>query len=118
MKVSRSQRLSSEYQKEIAHIISTTLKYHNPEINGLISVTKADVATDLKNATVFISIYGVSDEKKQQTFNIIKDSAGFIRHELSLVMNMRTVPTLHFMLDESLAYGDKIDKIIKQIHKD
>ena len=51
MKSLRGQRLSSEYQKAVYEVISTKLKYKTDKIRGIVSVTKADVSPDLKNAS-------------------------------------------------------------------
>ena len=116
MKVSRSSRLNGEYQKEISEIIRTRLKDKEPKLSGIISVTEADVAPDLKTAKVYISIYAKDEAEKLASFDIISANAGFIRHELAQVMTMRTVPELHFFVDDSMEYGDKIDRILKGIH--
>ena len=46
----RTDRLNGELQKEIAAIIAGELKDRDPRITGLVSVTEADVAPDLKTA--------------------------------------------------------------------
>ena len=112
MKNSRGERLSGEFQKEISSIISNKLRNKFPELSAIISVTEADVATDLKSAKIFISIFDTNEEKSKNSFNIIKQNAGFIRHELSQIMHLRTIPELRFHLDESMEYGAKIDKIL------
>lgn len=117
MQSMRGKRLSGEYQKAVYEIISTKLKFKSSEIKGLVSVTKADVSPDLKNAKIYISVYGKSSEEEAATFAEIQKNAGFIRHELAQIMTMRTVPELHFIIDDSMEYGDKIDRIIKEIHE-
>ena len=89
MKHSRTDRLDSEYQKEISKIISGALKDREPEIKGIVSVTEAHVAPDLKTAKIFISVFAVDSEQKNKTFSVIRDNAGFIRRELARVMNTR-----------------------------
>ncbi|MBQ8884848.1 MAG: 30S ribosome-binding factor RbfA [Clostridia bacterium] len=118
MKVSRTSRLNGEYRKEISEIIRTKLKDRVPQLKGLISVTEADVAPDLKTAKIYVSIYGVDETEKQKTFDALQNSAGFIRRELAAVMRMRTVPALTFLLDGSMAYGSKMDELFKKIHVD
>ncbi len=117
MKVSRTSRLNGEYQKEISEIIRR-LKDRNTELKGLISVTEADVAPDLKTAIVYVSIYGGSAEDAKRSFEILQENAGYIRHELSQVMRMRTVPALTFRMDGSMEYGSKMDELFKKIKKD
>lgn len=117
MKGLRGERLSSQFREEIYNAISTDLRNKYPELSAIISVTQADVAPDLKSARVYISIYDTDAEKKQNSFNIIVKNAGYVRHKLSQILHLRTVPELRFALDESMEYGEKIDKLLKEIEK-
>ena len=115
MKSLRGERLSAEYQKAVYEVISTSLKNKTNNIKGLVSVTGADVSPDLKNAKIYVSILAKNDEEEKATFDEICAHAGFIRHELAHMMRSRTVPELRFFCDESMDYGDKIDRLIKEI---
>ncbi len=112
MKVSRTSRLNGEYQKEIS-VILRRLKDRAPDLKGMISVTEADVAPDLKTAYIYVSIYGASEEETKRSFALLQQNAGFIRHELAQVMRMRTVPALTFRMDGSMSYGSKMDELFK-----
>ena len=114
MKVSRTSRLNGEYQKEISEILRR-LKDRATGLKGLISVTEVDVAPDLKTAYAYVSIYGVNAEETKRTFETLQENAGFIRHELSKVMRMRTVPAITFRMDGSMGYGAKMDELFKSI---
>ena len=114
MKVSRTSRLNGEYQKEISAIIRR-MKDRTPDLKGLISVTEADVAPDLKTAYVYVSIYGVNEEEAKTSLKALQNAAGYIRHELAQVMRMRTVPALTFRTDSSMSYGSKMDELFKSI---
>ena len=46
---------------------------------------------------------------------VLQENAGFIRHELSQVMRMRTVPSITFKMDGSMVYGSKMDELFKKI---
>ena len=115
MKGLRGERLSSQFREEIYNVIATDLKNKYPQLSAIISVINADVAPDLKSCKVYISIYDVNEEKRRASFDIISENAGHIRHELSKVLRIRTVPELRFILDDSMEYGDKIDKLLKGI---
>lgn len=117
MKNSRGERLSVEFRKEISSIISNQLRNKYPELSAIISVTEADVAPDLKSAKVYISIFDTNEEKAANSFNLVKENAGFIRHELAQVMRLRTVPELRIHKDDSMEYGTKIDKILNDLEK-
>lgn len=114
----RTQRLDSEYQREIAKIISGALKDKEPEMKGIVSVTEADVAPDLKTAKIYISVFSGDASADRRTFDIVKENAGFIRHELAQVMRMRTVPVLTFCADGSMEYGSKMDELFSKLHKE
>ncbi len=118
MKGSRTQRLDSVYQQEIAAILSGSFKNKVPDFKGLVSVTSCSVSPDLKTAKVYVSIYAANAEQKASVFATIKENAGFIRHELSQVMRMRTVPALTFLTDDSMEYGAKMDELFSKLHKD
>ncbi len=116
MKGNRGKRLSGEFQKEISSVISQKLKNKHPELSAIISVTDTDIAPDLKSAKIYISIFDPNEEKRQDSFEIIRQNAGFIRHELAMVMRLRTVPELRFIFDESMEHGSKIDKMLEDLN--
>ncbi len=118
MKGVRGERLAGEFQKEISSVISGRLRSDYPRLSAIISVTSVDVAPDLKSAKVYVSIYDPDKERAADSLAILKESAGVIRHELSKVMRLRTVPEIRIKLDESMEYGEKIDRIINELEKD
>lgn len=110
----RFERINEEYKKEISNIIDNKLK--NPNVTGLISVTKVKVTADLKYAKVYVSI--LNSKNIKETLAGLKKSAGFVRSELARTVNLRNTPEIIFELDESLEYGARIDSILKDIMKD
>ena len=114
----RTERLDSEYRKEISAVLAGALKNRAPDLKGLISVTEVSVAPDLKTAKVYVSIYAPSDEDKRHDLSTLRANAGFVRHELAQVMRMRTVPELTFLEDRSMEYGSKMDELLASIKKD
>lgn len=117
MKVTRTDRLDSEYRKEISAILAGALKNREPRLRGIVSVTEADVAPDLKTAKIYVSVYAVTPGEKEETLRLIRENAGFIRRELAGVMRMRTVPALTFLEDKSMEYGAKMDDIFARLHE-
>ena len=106
-------RVNSEIQKAISHIISYEIK--NPLIKGLITVTKVDTTNDLDQSKVYLSIY--EEETREEVFNQIKHSAGFIRRELAKAVDLRKVPFLTFYLDDSYNYSENIENKLEEIEK-
>ncbi|MEG2381917.1 MAG: 30S ribosome-binding factor RbfA, partial [Oscillospiraceae bacterium] len=94
-------RINEEYRREISNVLDQKLK--NPNITGLLSVTKVKVTQDLKYATVYVSI--LNSKNIKDTLAGLKKSSGYIRTELAKKINLRNTPEIVFELDESMEYG-------------
>lgn len=108
----RSQRVSDLLREEIADIIFYKLK--DPRI-GFITVTGVDVTDDLKMAFVYISV--LKEEEKKATLDILNTAKSFIRSDLSKRLRMKSIPSLEFRLDTSVEYGDRIERLLREIKK-
>ena len=96
-------------KQEIADILMRKIK--DPRI-GFVTVTDVDLSDDLKNAKVFISIYGGD---KEATFKGLKSATAFIRSELGKRMRMRCVPELLFRFDSTVEQGAHIMELLREI---
>lgn len=103
--------VNAEIQKAISEIIN--YKLANPNINGIISVVNVDTTADYEYSKIYVSVF-TPNGNKEDVFNQIKHSAGFIRRELASMVNMRQVPYLQFHLDNSLEQHDIIENLIAQ----
>ena len=106
--------INAEIQKGISYIINYELQ--NPLINGIITVSKVDTSHNLESCKVYISIY--DKEKREEVFNQIRHSAGYIRKALCKKLDLRIVPFLTFYLDETADYGERIDETINKINEE
>jgi ribosome-binding factor A len=109
----RSQRVSDLIREEIADIIMNKVK--DPRL-GFVTVTGAKITEDLKIATVYISV--LKEEEKETTLEMLNSAKGFIRAELAKRLRMKFIPSLTFRIDESLEYGTRIEKLLKEIKKE
>jgi ribosome-binding factor A len=107
-------RINDEIMKEISNILRSDIK--DPRVGIVTSVSKVDTTNDLKYCKVYISILG-DDEKRKETMDVIKKASGFIRSLVARRINLRITPEFTFILDDSLDYSFKIDKILKDIQK-
>lgn len=110
----RMGRIDEEMKKEISHIITYDLK--DPDITGLISVTKVKVSGDLSQAKVYVSMINAKNNKK--VLAALKKSSGFVRTEVARKINLRQTPEIIFVFDDSIEYGARIDSILKDVMKD
>ena len=75
----RLSRVNEELKKELSNIISYELK--NPNVTGMISVTKVKITPDFKYAKVYVSI--LNSKNTNKTMEGLKESAGFMRSKLA-----------------------------------
>ena len=106
-------RINEELMKAISHIITYELK--NPDVTGMISVTRCKVTPDLKYAKVYVSL--LNSKNVEKTMQGLKNSAGFIRSQVAKTINLRITPEIVFEYDDSIEHGEKIDNILKEISK-
>lgn len=109
----RSQRVSDLIREEIADIIMNKVK--DPRL-GFVTVTGAKITEDLKIATIYLSI--LKEEEKETTIEMLNSAKGFIRAELAKRLKMKFIPSLTFRIDESLEYGVRIEKLLREIKKE
>lgn len=110
----RLNRINEELKKEISNIFLFELK--NPNITGMLSVTRVKITPDFKYAKVYVSMLNSKDANK--TMQGLKESAGFIRSRLAKEINLRITPELVFEIDDSLEQGMRIDSILKDLKND
>ncbi len=108
----KNTRINSEVMREISQIIRTELK--DPRVSTMTSVTDVNVTTDLKYCTVYVSVLG-DKEEADKTLEGLRKAGGFIRYELAHRLNLRNTPELKFVIDNSLEYGMKMDKLIDEV---
>ena len=106
-------RINDEIKKELSEILRADMK--DPRIGVITSVIKVDTTNDLKYCKVYISVLG-NDEKKAEVMEVLKKASGYIRSLIANRINLRITPEFRFILDDSLEYSFKIDKIIKDIN--
>lgn len=108
----RLNRINEELKKELSVILSYELK--NPNVTGMLSVTRVKITPDFKYAKVYVSI--LNSKNINKTMEGLKESAGFIRSRLAKTINLRITPELVFEIDDSLEHGAKIDSILKDLN--
>ncbi|HBD86422.1 MAG TPA: 30S ribosome-binding factor RbfA [Clostridiales bacterium] len=100
---------------DIQRVLSELLRrIKDPRVHqGMLSVTRVETTGDLRYAKVWLSILGDVDEK--QFKKGLKSSAGWLRHELGQVLDLRYTPELIFELDRSMEYGAHISKLLSDL---
>lgn len=107
----KGERVSSDIQRELCNILLLEAK---DEDFKNVTITDVDVTNDLG----FAKIYFTTLDNREKVEKDLNNAAGFFRSELSQRLDIRHTPELRFIFDESIENGQKIEKIIEELHKD
>jgi len=107
------ERLNDQFQKEISIIIQTEVK--NQDIK-FVTITGCEITNDLSFCKVYFTVFDTT--KKESTLKALNGAKSFIRGKLSQRIEIRHTPELKFIYDDSIDYGNKIEKLIEQINED
>ena len=101
-------------KKELGDIITRKLK--DPRV-GFVTVTDVEVTGDLSMATVYITVLGDEDQQAS-TLKGLEKAKGFIRSEIGKRIRLRIVPEITFAMDESIAYGNRIESLLSELKRE
>jgi len=111
----RHERVGEEIAHEINAMLAGELK--DPRLEGMVVASEVRVQPDMKHARVFINMQG-SAKEQSDAIKALEHAAGFIRRELIERLQLRRLPELHFTLDHSQEYTERIDQLLKEMKKD
>lgn len=105
-------RINEDVRRELMDILRNM---KDPRISGgMISIVHVEVTNDLSHCKVFISaLEGI--EKANEAAKVLGKAAGFVRHELMNRLELRKVPELHFIADDSIEHSADIQRILREI---
>ncbi len=104
------ERIASEISRNISEIIATEAR---DELLKTITITGCTVTNDLSYCKVYFT--SLKDMPKKDLEKEVNEAAAFIRGRVSERVELRHTPELKFIYDESIAYGEKIEKIIEKL---
>lgn len=111
------ERVNAELAKQITKVIAEDIK--DPRLkDAIVGVTKVYTTPDLKYAKVYLSIYAKTKEDVTEAYHTICRSRSFIRNMLKDAVQIRLLPELNFLIDDSVDYSIKIDGLLAQIKKE
>ncbi|EIQ4013928.1 30S ribosome-binding factor RbfA [Staphylococcus pseudintermedius] len=108
----RAERVGEQMKKELMDIINNKLK--DPRV-GFLTITDVQPTNDLSLAKVYLTVLG-SDKERENTFKGLEKAKGFIKSEIGQRMRLRIVPNLQFEYDESIEYGNRIERLIQDLN--
>jgi len=105
------ERINSAIVREVSYILANEVKNQNIKF---VTITAAKTSSDLSYCKIYVTV--LNDTKKKETIEALKSAKGFIRKALMERIDIRQIPELDFVYDESIEYGKKIEQKIKEIH--
>ncbi|MEJ2245205.1 MAG: 30S ribosome-binding factor RbfA [Acidobacteriota bacterium] len=109
----RPQRLALQIRQEVSLLISRSMKDRRI---GFVTVTGVRLSPDLRHAKIYISVMDNPEREKEETVKILNRATGWIRRELGQKIRVKFLPDIEFFTDLSQDYGEKIDRLLDEIH--
>ncbi|MBN2439365.1 MAG: 30S ribosome-binding factor RbfA [Deltaproteobacteria bacterium] len=110
----RADRVADLIKMEISDLLLKQVR--DPRI-GSVTITGVKVTDDLRAARVFFVELG-KDQCSEEVRTGLARATGFLRRELGGRLRLRSVPELVFSYDPSFAYGNRIEKLLSEIHRE
>jgi ribosome-binding factor A len=107
----RIDKVNSLIQKQVGETILPIMKTEN----GLTTVSRVETSRDMRWTKVWISIVGGDDD---HIMKVLERNLYDIQGELNRALGMKMVPRIQFFLDTTPRYVDRINEIIRTIHKE
>jgi ribosome-binding factor A len=107
----RPARIAEEFRHELGNLLARGIK--DPRVTGFVTVTGAKMAPDLKEITVYVSIHA-EEKERERTLEGLRAAATFLQREVARNLKLRYTPHLRFVYDESVARGDRIERLLKE----
>lgn len=105
-------RLNHTIQEVVSSILMTEVK--DAEIK-FVTITGVETTSDLSFAKIYYTV--LDENKKEKTKDALEKASPFIRTKLAEKIEVRHTPELKFIYDTSIAYGEHIDRLIKEINE-
>jgi ribosome-binding factor A len=108
MDAPRTRRLAERISKIVAEMLERRIK--DPRL-GFVTVTETRLTSDLRDATVFYTVYG-SAEEHEETAAALRSATGVIRSEVGRLIGLRHTPSLEFVADSLPENAQRIDDLV------
>lgn len=107
------ERLEHKFAIEISNVIREEVKDRSIDF---VTVTAVKITNDLSFAKVYVTV--LEDSKREEAIRALNKAGKFIQREVCKRVEIRKMPELSFVFDESIDYGNKIENIIENIKKE
>jgi len=110
MDAARARKLAEQISQIVAEMLERRIK--DPRL-GFVTVTEARLTNDLREATVFYTVYG-SDQERADTAMALASATGIIRSEVGRQLGLRHTPSLEFVADALPDTAQRVEDLVIQ----
>ena len=110
MDAARARKLADSIAQIVAEMLERRIK--DPRL-GFVTVTEARLTNDLREATVFYTVYG-TDQERADTAAALDSATGIIRSEVGRQLGLRHTPSLEFVADVLPDTAQRIEDLVTQ----
>jgi ribosome-binding factor A len=107
------EKVADLLQSEIAELLRREVK-HPALSDVMISITHVEVSPDLSSARVHVSVMD-TPEAEAAALEALAHTEPFLHRSLVKRLHMRQVPRLHFFADHSIAEGDRMTALLREV---
>jgi ribosome-binding factor A len=113
-----SRRRPDQVAETLRQVITEGLarEVRDPRV-GFVTVTGVLVTSDLSHARIMVSVPG-EEAERTRALEGLKSAAGFLRSRVARALSTRTVPELHFELDEGLSHAARINELLEGLRRE
>jgi ribosome-binding factor A len=104
----RARKLADRIQQIVAEMLERRIK--DPRL-GFVTVTDTRITNDLRDATVYYTVYG-SDGERAETAAALESAKGIIRSEVGRQTGVRHTPSITFVMDSVMENVAHIDDLL------
>ncbi|WP_413111031.1 30S ribosome-binding factor RbfA [Thaumasiovibrio sp. DFM-14] len=112
---SRTQRVSQQLQKELAVILQREIR---DDRLAMTTISSVDITRDMAYAKVYVTFLTIGDQKPEESLEILREMAPYIRSLLGKRIRLRVTPEINFIYDESLTEGMRISTLVSKAVRD
>lgn len=112
MATRRQEKAARAVKEAVSNAIANHL--NDPRIEGFVSVTRVDVAADLRSADVHLSVFGKDEAAQDKTYQAITHARSRIQSLLAGSLQCKFCPVLRFHRDENFKKTMETIKLIEQ----
>jgi ribosome-binding factor A len=109
----KTRRLAERIAKIVAELLERRIK--DPRL-GFVTVTEARLTPDLREATVFYTVFG-SAEERADTAAALRSATGIIRSEVGRLVGLKHTPSIDFVPDDLQENAQRIEELVATARK-